>query len=125
MKIIGKIPEGTSLDPKNHLVTLTVTFGDPFSTEKLTRSKFVERLRSEAKRHPKSFLKQMMEHFAEHMEAAADFEPSGRYALSAPASFTMNASYNGQGSCAGCTSDVSPPTCCSCTHDDITSCEPC
>ncbi len=125
MKIIGKVSEGTEIVPKDHLITLTVTFGDPFCKEKLTRAEFIERLKSQAKRHPTSFLKQMMEHFAEHMEAAAEFEPSGKYALSAPANFTMDASYDGQGSCAGCTSDVSPPTCCSCTHDGITSCEPC
>jgi hypothetical protein len=125
MKVIGKVPEGTVIAPKDHLVTLTVTFGDPFCKETLTRAELIERLRSEAVRHPKSFLKQMMEHFAEHMEAAAEFEPSGKYALSAPASSTMDASYDGQGSCSGCTSDVSPPTCCSCTHDGITSCEPC
>jgi hypothetical protein len=93
MKVIGKVPEGTVIAPKDHLVTLTVTFGDPFCKETLTRAELIERLRSEAVRHPKSFLKQMMEHFAEHMEAAAEFEPSGKYALSAPASSTMDASY--------------------------------
>ena len=125
MKIVGKVPEGKVFDPKEHLVSMTVTFGDSFSTKALSRKEFAELLRSEAKLHPKSFLKQMMEHFAEHMEAAAAFEPSGKYALGAPANFTMNASYDGEGSCAGCTSDYAPPRCCNCTHDDVISCEPC
>jgi len=125
MKINGILPKGTVHNPKEHLISMHITFGDPFSKVPLSRKEFVDKLRAEAKKHPRSFLKQMMEHFAEHIEAAAAFEPTGPYALTAPANHAFNASYGGQGSCSGCTDAVANPICCSCTHDDVTSCEPC
>ena len=125
LKITGILPPNTVANPKEQLISMQITFGEHFSKNPLTRKEFADQLRIEATKHPRSFLKPMMEHFAEHIVAAAAFEPTGRYALSAPASHTFDVSYGGQGSCSGCTDAVSPPTCCSCTHDDVTSCEPC
>jgi len=124
MKITGILPKGKTPNLDDQLITMEVTFGKHFTNKPLTRKEFVDRLRDEAKKHPRSFLKQMMEHFAEHIEAAADFDPVN-HALSSPANLKFFNSYGGQGSCSTCTSNVSPPTCCSCTHDDTTSCEPC
>jgi hypothetical protein len=124
MKITGILPKNKIPNRDDQLITMEISFGNDFTDKPLTRKEFVDRLRDEAKKHPRSFLKQMMEHFAEHIEAAAAFDPQG-HALSGQANLRFFNSYGGQGSCTGCTDSVSPPTCCSCTHDDTTSCEPC
>jgi len=123
MKVLGKAAELEPLNESHRVVSLHVEFGPKFSEKSLTRGEFAKLLREQSVKHPKSFIGTMMDHFADHIEAAAQHEPSGTYALTAPASHIMDATYYGQGSCSNCGSVND--TCCTCIHDGITSCEPC
>lgn len=123
MKVIGKAADLEPLSDSQRVLSLHVEFGPNFTNKSLTRGQFAGLLRSSSKKHPKSFIGDMMNHFADHIEAAAKYDSSGSYALTAAASHTMDATYYGQGSCSNCGSVND--TCCTCIHDGITSCEPC
>jgi hypothetical protein len=98
-----------------HLVKLAVSFGPAFHNGPMTNGEFIAKLRDEAKRHTRSFLNQMMVHFAEHLEAAAK---EGILQLDAPANLNPNTTYYGQGSCSGCPGDDgSAENCCLCSYN--------
>jgi hypothetical protein len=106
------------------LVNVKVSFGPAFSDKKLTHREFVQKLREEAKRHPKSFLSTMMNHFAEHIEAAAS---NGNLSLDHEADTNPNTTYYGHGSCTGCPGDDgSGYPCCLCVYNgQNVGCESC
>lgn len=106
------------------LVSMKVSFGPAFTNQKLTHKEFIERLREEGAKHPKSFLSPMMNHFAEHLEAAiaAKAISSGDEADLSP-----NTTYYGQGSCTGCPGDDGGgANCCLCSYNgQNVGCEAC
>ena len=98
------------------LVSLKVSFGPTFTEGKsLSYREFVQKLRSQAKLHSKSFLSTMMDHFADHIESAAE---DGIISLDHPADTNPNTTYYGQGSCTGCPGDDgSGAQCCLCVYN--------
>jgi hypothetical protein len=120
MKFIPKADRKPVLESKRS-VTLTVLIG-PDTSKATTRGQLAHDLKEAAKRHPKSFLKQMFEHFAEHIEDAARHDPDG-YGLDSPVDLKIpfGVAYSGEGSCHSCTSG----NCCECMYDGHTWCENC
>ena len=106
------------------LVSLKVSFGPSFSQGKLTNRQFVEKLRGEAKKHPRSFLSAMMNHFADHIDAAA---ADGALSLDHEADSNPNTTYYGHGSCTGCSGDDGTGSnCCLCEYNgQYVGCESC
>jgi hypothetical protein len=123
MKILGKAIDMEQPAESDRVLSISVDFGPKIKSHATTRGDLARTLRATATKHPKSFIGQMMDHFAEHIEAAAKYDPNGKYALSALVSHPMDATYYGQGSCENCGSVND--TCCTCIHDGINSCEPC
>ena len=109
---------------KEPLITMTVNFGPAFTNGKLTRKQFVEKLRETANRRKNSFLGEMFNHYADHLEAAAA-HLGGNYALDKTANLHIENAYYGEGSCSGCSLSQPGGSCCRCDHDDVSSCEPC
>lgn len=107
-----------------HLVSIQVSFGPKFHDGTLTNREFVAKLRAEAKSHPRSFLKPMMEHFADHIEASAT---SGALSMDAQAQLSPNTTYYGHGSCTGCPGDGGDGSnCCLCEYNgQNVGCESC
>ena len=107
-----------------YLVSLKVSFGPAFSPEKLTHREFITRLREESQKHTKSFLSQMMDHFADHIETAA---ASGHLSLDHEADMNPNTTYYGHGSCTGCPGDDGTGwPCCLCVYNgQNVGCESC
>jgi hypothetical protein len=114
----AKMNKATNADVEKagpYLVSLRVSFGPAFSDQKLNNRQFVEKLRAEAKQHPASFLSPMMDHFADHIEAAA---ADGSLSLAHEADTNPNVTYYGHGSCAGCPSDDGTGyPCCLCSYN--------
>ena len=108
----------------HYLVSLKVSFGPGFRDRKLTHREFVQALRAEAKQHPTSFLSPMMDHFADHIEAAA---ADGNISLDHEADVNPNITYYGHGSCTGCPGDDgSGQNCCLCSYNgQNVGCESC
>ena len=106
------------------LVSINVSFGPAFTTDKLTNRQFISRLRDEAGKHKKGFLSAMMGHFADHIEAAI---AAGALAAEEEADREPNTQYYGQGSCTGCPGDDGTGAdCCLCSYNDVnTGCENC
>jgi hypothetical protein len=128
MKIIGFADKDKL--PANYEINMQISLGPAFAAESLTRRELVTRLREIASRRRGGFLGQMYDHWADHIEAAAkhfkdDPRHAQRFSLDAPANLSFDASYGGEGSCDGCSLSHPGGSCCSCTHDDVTSCEPC
>ena len=98
-----------------YLLSMKVSFGPAFSAKKLSNREFIQRLRDEAAKHSKSFLSQMMNHFADHIEAAiADHTISADH----EADNNPNTTYYGQGSCTGCPGDDGTGQyCCLCSYN--------
>ncbi len=107
-----------------HLVAVNVSFGPAFHDGPLSYKEFVDKLRTEAKKHPKSFLSPMMEHFADHIEAGA---AEGSLSLDDQADTDPNTTYYGHGSCTGCPGDDGTGYhCCLCTYNgQNVGCESC
>lgn len=98
-----------------HLVSLVVKFGPRFHQGPLTNTQFIEKLRSEAKLHPSGFIKPMMEHFADHIEAGIK---AGTVSGDAQAELNPNTTYYGHGSCSGCPGDTGDASnCCLCEYN--------
>ena len=97
-----------------------------FHKGSLNRREFIEKLREFAKRRKNSFLGQMFEHYADHIEEAATKFPDGMHSLDAPVNFEhiMNA-YYGEGSCSNCSVAHPGGSCCTCIIGDVAHCEPC
>lgn len=97
------------------LVSMKVSFGPAFSGRGLSNREFVQRLRDEAAKHSKSFLDKMMNHFADHIEAAIS---TGTINPDHEADLNPNTTYYGQGSCTGCPGDDgSGADCCLCSYN--------
>lgn len=107
-----------------YLVSIKVSFGPAFSAKPLTNKAFIHRLRTEGAKHSKSFLGQMMNHFADHVNAAI-----AHHAImeTHQADTNPNTTYYGQGSCTGCPGDDgSGADCCLCSYNgQNTGCENC
>ena len=122
MKILGLVKD---LPPKHEpVIQMKVTFGPGFAAGPLTRKQFIEKLRETAKRKSNSFLGEMFEHYADHLEAAAK-HLGGKHSLDEPANLSFDNAYYGEGSCDGCSLSHPGGSCCRCDHDDVSSCEPC
>jgi hypothetical protein len=106
------------------LVSMQVSFGPAFAREELTNRAFVEKLRTEGNKHMKGFVGTMMNHFADHIEAAAR---TGSLSLDDKADTDPNTTYYGQGSCTGCPGDDgSGANCCLCEYNgQHVGCEAC
>lgn len=110
----------------DYQVKMSVSFGPGFHRGPLTRRQFAARLRELAKERPTHFIGMMFAHYADHIDAAAEAFPNSRYSLDAPASLeNLATSYDGCGSCTECSISHPGGDCANCTHDDVTSCEPC
>jgi hypothetical protein len=101
-----------------HLIEMRISFGPAFANKTLTNMEFIEKLRSEASKHPNSFLSPMMIHFAHHVQEGitAKLFSSDDLADLAP-----NTTYYGHGSCSSCDSG----SCCLCTYGGNSWCEDC
>lgn len=105
--------------PRSKLaVSMKVTIGPEVSTAK-TMGQLSQDLRDAAKRHPKSFLKAMFQHFADHIDAAVPL--GGQHAPNAPAKLSFDVVYYGADSCSGCGGN----DCCLCINNGVQGCEEC
>ena len=117
------IPESERKTPNEskRSVSLSVLIG-PDTSKARTRGELAHDLKEAAKRHPKSFIKLMFEHFAEHIEEGAKHDPD-KYGLNQPIDLDtpFGTTYYGEGSCGNC----STGNCCECAYDGQTWCEDC
>jgi len=75
------------------LFSINVSFGEHFTPEKSpTNRQFIAALREQAKNHSKSFVGTMMDHFSDHIEAAANH---GKISLDDPAVTSPATTYHG------------------------------
>jgi hypothetical protein len=123
IRIKGMVNEGDL--PEDYVVRMEVTFGPGFSSKPLTRGEFIAKLREQSKKQAKGFLRDMLQHYADHIEAAAGHFPDGKYALEQPAPIRIANAYYGCGSCDDCSYSHPGGDCAICVHDGIQSCEPC
>jgi hypothetical protein len=105
------------------LVSIDVSFGPAFFKGKPTNAEFIRHLREEGNRH-KSFIGQMMSHFASHLEMAIS---EGMVNANDIADTDPNTTYYGQGSCTGCPGDNGTgDNCCLCEYNgQHVGCESC
>lgn len=94
-------------------ITIDLHFGPQFM-QLSTNKQFIDELRKEADKHANSFIKNMMTHAAEHIEAA---DPS----LKNKPRLAVRSAYHHVGSCDTCGS----PECCLCEYDGQLWCERC
>jgi len=115
--------EVKKIAPEKFYVKIKVDFGPKFFAKgPLTNRTMVKVLRKHADKHTKSFLKQMFNHFAEHIDEQAKQSENPKQFLTQPANASILSTYYGCGSCSADGNDDSSL----CSLDGVNwTCDPC